>query len=101
MQDIKVVNMDTIRHLIDECRGIYIPQAFYEGFDFGTWNLNINDYKELRDPTIDDYWDTWDDLIEHAEYHDDDGYIWTLHQDGGLYAIRNDHQWEQECLAEE
>lgn len=85
---------DSIQLLLDDARGIYIPQAFYEGFDFGTWNLKLGDYSELRDPDLDGYWDAWDDLLREAEYHDDNGHIWRLHQDGSLFAVRDDHDME-------
>jgi hypothetical protein len=88
--------LSTCEILLDEARGIYIPQAFYENFDFSIWNLKIEDYSELRDPDLDGYWEAWDELLRNAEYHDDNGYVWRLRQDGSLFALRNDHNYEEE-----
>ncbi len=92
----------TIELLLDDARGIYIPQAFYKGFDFDTWGLKLDDYKELSSPDNEGYWDAWDDLIRDAAFHDkattddDEDHIWHLYQDGCLFAVRNDHDWGNE-----
>ena len=88
--------MDTITLLLEESRGVYIPQSFYERFDFGSWNLNISDYSELSMPENAHYWDAWDDLLREAVLTDADGHRWTLYQDGDLFAVRDDHQWDEE-----
>jgi hypothetical protein len=85
--------------LLDESRGIYIPKAFYDGFDFATWGLNISKYRDLSDPANDVYWDAWHDLLCTAEYHAAPtpgkaiGHVWTLYQDGSLFAVRDDYLW--------
>lgn len=89
----------TIEILLDDARGIYIPQAFYEGFDFAAWGLNVSDYAELSSPDNEGYWDAWDDLLRKAEHHvapevgKSIGHVWRLHQDGCLFATRDDHDW--------
>ena len=87
-------NLSTIELLLDEARGIYIPQAFYEGFDFGAWNLKLDDYSGLRDPYLDGYWEVWEDLMNNAKYYDDNGHVWHLYQDGSLFMVRDDHDME-------
>lgn len=88
----------TIELLLDDARGIYIPQAFYEGFDFGEWGLNVSDYTELSSPDNEGYWDAWDELLQNAEHHvkptenEEFGHTWRLEQDGCLFAVRDDHE---------
>ena len=73
--------------LIDGNRGIYIPNSFYKNFDFGAWNLNKEDYKELENIEDLNYWEAWDDLIERAYHVDDDGKTWHLYQDDSLFGV--------------
>lgn len=79
--------------LLGEYRGIYIPQAFYEGFDFKTWTgLNISEYPELSTPENAGYWDAWSEVLDRAklmEEYDGTGWIveWFLYQDGDLWAV--------------
>jgi hypothetical protein len=86
--------MDTIICLIDGAAGIYVPRNFYERFDLDSWNLDTADLKDLSNPYNDLYWDAWDDVLRNAEFHDDNGHIWRLYQDGDLFAVRDDHNWE-------
>lgn len=86
--------MNTITLLIDDAAGIYIPRNFYENFDFSTWNLKLEDYADLANPENEHYWDAWDDLLDNASYSDKEGHTWTLYQDGDLFAVRDDHDWE-------
>ena len=94
--------MSTIVLLLDDARGIYIPQAFYEGFDFKSWGLNVLHFTALSSPDNETYWDAWEDLLRHAEYHEAPkpgesiGHVWRLHQDGCLFAVRDDHVWDEE-----
>lgn len=83
--------MDTIKLLIDEAAGIYIPRNFYENFDISTWRLSEKDFRDLSHPDNEHYWDAWDDVMCQAKYLDDDGHTWTLYQDGSLFAVRDDH----------
>ncbi len=76
-----------VKLLIDESSGIYIPQNFYENFDFQTWNIEKSDYTELSDTENQAYWDSWTELCDKAYYIDDKGLKWTLYQNGCLFAI--------------
>lgn len=88
--------MDTIKLLIDEAAGIYIPRNFYEHFDMSTWGLNVNYFLDLSHPDSDFYWESWDEALNQAKYLDDEGHTWTLYQDGSLFAVRDDHNWDTE-----
>jgi len=56
--------------LIDANRGIYVPQTFYERYDFKEFGLNKEDYTELSDPENEGYWDAWNDVVDTAETKD-------------------------------
>jgi len=86
--------MDTIKLLIDEQAGIYIPRNFYKYFAFDAWNLAPQDYSDLSSPDNAEYWNAWDDLLARAEYCDEEGHVWRLYQDGDLFAVRDDHDFE-------
>ena len=92
---------ETISLLLDDARGIYIPQAFYNHFDFLSWGLKSDDYMELSDPNNENYWEVWDTLLREAEYHEAPkqgeaiGHVWHLEQDGSLFAIRDDHESDE------
>lgn len=88
--------MDTITLFIDEVAGIYIPRNFYENFEFSAWGLNVSDYADLSMPENEHYWEAWDDLLRDAKHTDSDGHEWSLYQDGSLFAVRDDHTWDEE-----
>lgn len=86
--------MDTIKCIIDSSRGIYIPQAFAEQFE-GWHGIDPDDLAILLEgPDHPDYWEAWDAVLSSASYADDDGHTWTLYQDGDLFAVRDDHEFE-------
>lgn len=72
--------------LIDEAKGIHIPQHFYENFDLASWGLNSADYTELSDPYHENYWDAWDEVLRNAKFVDPEGKAWYLEQDGDLWS---------------
>jgi hypothetical protein len=89
-------NNETIILLIDEVAGIYIPRNFYQHFDFSHWGLNRAEYSDLSSPENEHYWDAWDEVLRDAEHHDEGGHVWSLYQDGSLFAVRTDHVFEGE-----
>jgi len=87
--------MKRIELLLDSNRGIYIPRDFT---DMINW-IYPADYKDtLSSPDNDNYWDSWDRVLLTAYYIDSSGFTWILHQDGDLWAIREDllHDTESE-----
>lgn len=88
--------MDTIKLLIDEAAGIYIPKNFYTNFNFRLWGLSKEAFRDLSNTENQLYWDAWDEALAQAKYLDDDGHTWTLYQDGSLFAVRDDHSWDVE-----
>lgn len=86
--------MDTIKLLIDEAAGIYIPQKFYTNFNCRLWGLSKEAFRDLLDSESTLYWDAWDEVLDQAKYVDEEGHTWTLHQDGSLFAVRDDHNFD-------
>lgn len=61
----------------------------------GWHGIDPEDLAILRQgPDHADYWEAWDDVLSSASYTDDDGHTWTLYQDGDLFAVRDDHEFE-------
>lgn len=84
----------TIECIVDGAHGIYVPQAFAEQ-SIGWHGIDPEDLAILRaGPDHADYWEAWDVVLATAFYKDSDGCVWMLFQDGDLFAIRDDHEFE-------
>ena len=89
--------MSGIQLLLSDSRGIYIPQNFYQDFlNFKTWGLLKSDFKALRNPENESYWDNWELVLNNAKHTDKQGNVWTLWQDGDLWAICPDLMTDEE-----
>lgn len=89
------MNLDKYKVVIlaDSARGIYIPQHFAEACDRERWQYDAEAEKVLlAGPEHPYYWDTWESVLEFAEFRDEDGEVWTLYQDGDLFAIAALHE---------
>ena len=88
---------DTKVLLVDSAAGIYVPQRFVSNYEADKWSIEEDDAAILEaGPDYEEYWDVWDDVLSNARHTDDDGHEWTLHQDEDLWAIREDHEWEED-----
>lgn len=93
--------MDTIEILLDEARGVYIPQAFIEIYDPDAWHVPKDRIEILSaGPEHDYYWEAWDEVLRDAYYiADGKGDLkagrWTLDQDGSLFARHETHEDEE------
>ena len=79
--------------LVDGWHGQYVMETFIRNYNMSVWHCE--DYaKEYLN--ADDEIRSWlyDDIINTAYYRDADGFRWYLHQDGDLFAYREDHEWE-------
>lgn len=88
--------MSGLTLLIDGHHGVYVPQVFAEQFDLNEWRINLPDQLELQDIDNLYYWDTWNDVLTNAKYIDKDGHVWTLWQDGDLWAVCEELLTEEE-----
>ena len=96
-----------IQWLIDSAHGVYIPQIFATTFPTNDWGITEAQAEVLRQgPNYADagysddpqevyaeqcwselYWDTWDAVLNNAEWRDGEGNVWRLYQDDGdLFA---------------
>lgn len=84
---------DNIKLLLSDNRGVYIPQHFAQNFDVTKWGYT-EDHTDiqtlLEGPDAEWYWEAWDNVLQNAELTDTSGKVWTLHQDGDLWAIAFD-----------
>lgn len=80
---------ESISLLVSDREGIYVPMAFVERYDTDLWsNIDPADVNIiLEGPDAEGYWDAWDSVLQNAEYHDDNGHVFRLHQDGDLWAV--------------
>lgn len=72
--------------LLSDSRGVYIPNGFYNEFNFTQWHLNRDDCQDLNDFDSEYYWDIWQELLDNA-YCILNNEKWILYQDGDLFAI--------------
>lgn len=76
--------------LLDDNRGIYIPQNFAQEFRMRDWGVSREQERILLDgPDNEAYWDVWNEVLMDAETRHQ-GHKWTLHQDGALWMVRDD-----------
>lgn len=85
--------------IIDGNQGIYIPQEFVTRYR----DSIIEPNKELQEamddveegPDNEWYWESWNDIIEHAVLLGTDGKKYTLYQDDSLYLVGEDEVWDE------
>ena len=91
--------MESIILFSDSARGVYIPQHFAEsvvrdcvrGIDLADLDI-LADSESIERA---DYWDIWAHVLDNVELHLD-GVVYTLHQDGDLWALAVDHMTSEE-----
>jgi len=88
--------MNGIRLLLSDSRGVYIPRAFVECFDLNQWNIDSKYTERLSSPDNEWYWDNWDVVLNNAKHIDNGGNVWTLWQDGDLWAICHELMTDEE-----
>ena len=88
--------MNGIQLLLSDSRGVYIPRDFIECFDIDKWNIDSKYMGRLSSPDDELYWDNWDVVLNNAKHTDKQGNVWTLWQDGDLWAICHDLMTEEE-----
>jgi hypothetical protein len=93
--------MDKIYCIVDGAAGIYVPQEFAESTDPRVWHVDPADHAVLaKGPPFgaadasEDYWDVWESILDSA-YMSDGRHKWMLYQDGDLFAVRDDFEWEE------
>lgn len=76
--------------LLCDCHhGIYIPQIMARRlYDAGWTGFDLEKVAELEAGLYENewYWDQWNDVLNSAQFMDEKGVVWYLHQDGDLFA---------------
>lgn len=80
--------MRNLELLLNDNRGVYIPQHFVEEFDLDKFEgIDPEDVETLKKgPEEEWYWEAWENVLNNATYTES-GKTWTLHQDGDLWLV--------------
>lgn len=75
--------------LCDSHHGIYIPSIMIQRLvDNGWKNIPDNAVEVLSSPDNEFYWETWEEILQNAEWHDNStDQVFKLHHDGDLFAV--------------
>ena len=83
MKQLQAINL-----LLSDCRGVKIPQDFYNNFDLEKWHIKKSYFlNSLNEVHSENYWSAWEEVLNNAYYLDDDGNKFVLYQDGDLFGI--------------
>lgn len=87
--------------VVDSKQGIYIPFCFADSIkhNLKKWKVYSDDIAALLEgPEHCQYWEVWDDVLNHAVFTDMFDCKWSLYQDeqGDLWLVRDDHDWYAE-----
>ena len=83
MKQLQAINL-----LLSNCRGVKIPQDFYNNFDLEKWHIKKSYFlNNLNKVHSENYWRAWEEVLNNAYYLDDDGNKFVLYQDGDLFGI--------------
>jgi len=89
-KEIEASRAGNIQLLADSARGIYIPQHFANTCA-GWYGIADDDRAILQaGPDHSAYWDAWDIVLNNARFRLADGRVFSLHQDGDLWAVSYD-----------
>ena len=87
--------METWNLLIDSNRGVFVAQSFAANYNYLDHNIKADDLAILLEgPENEDYWETWEDVLNYCELTDQDGNKFTLHHDSDLWAVPVGFDWE-------
>ena len=93
-----MITSDTIKLAVDGSWGIYAPARFFKLHPQFLEHLNEDEQAIMSDPANDGYDDIWDEFVRDFEvklHTDSDDHRWNLYQDGDIFFVRNDHQWDK------
>lgn len=80
---------------LSDARGIYIPRDFAECvYRDKVTGVTDEDYAILANPEHEWYWEAWTEVLDNARITDTDGTVYTLYQDGDLWLVPEDMEWD-------
>ena len=83
MKQLQAINL-----LLSDCRGVKIPQDFYNNFNLEKWHIKKSYFlNNLNNYSSENYWNAWEEVLNGAYYLDDNGNKFVLYQDGDLFGI--------------
>lgn len=98
--------MQATIHILSDARGIYIPRDFLTDSHGAVarehceaWGLTSDNeswWVDATDPDSECYWDAWDWVLDHARFTTQDGDVYHLHQDGGLWGLCHARMTDEE-----
>jgi hypothetical protein len=87
------------RLVVSDANGVYIPQIYVEGMteaDAEQLNVRYEDVVTCQEgPDNEWYWEAWQNILDKAEFTDEQGVSWYLHQDGDLWECPDGYVWDQ------
>lgn len=92
------MSMGNVKLLCDSHHGVYLPHVWVKNTE-NIWNIKQEDWDYLSDASnVEDehYRDTWHDILSDAVYTDSNGVVWTLYQDGDLFAVAYNEMTEED-----
>lgn len=98
--------LNAVTLILSDARGIYIPRDFVTN-DYNeiahdhcaAWGLteaNQAYWADAADPDNEWYWEAWDWILNNAQFTDEDGNVYRLHQDGDLWGICAERMTDEE-----
>lgn len=89
---------------LNDARGVYIPRDFANGFTDRdeiaakhVSGVSDEDWSILEaGPDHEQYWETWEGVLDGAKVTDENGVVFTLHQDGDLWLVPVGMEWSEE-----
>ena len=80
--------LQSINLLLSDCRGINIPNDFYNNFDLEKWHIKKSYFlNNLNNCYSENYWSAWEEVLNNAYYLDGKGNKFVLYQNGDLFGI--------------
>lgn len=98
--------MQAIILILSDSRGTYIPRDFVcdDYNEVATehckaWGLNDSNkdhWIDAADPDSEYYWEAWEWILNNARFTNENGDVYTLHQDGDLWGLCIERMSEEE-----
>ena len=91
--------LDAVILMVSDHHGQYVPQQFLRYIEgvAGWKNIKDEDRSILETgPEHEQYWDAWDKVLDQAQFLADNGDVYTLWQDGDLWAYCFERMTDEE-----
>lgn len=81
---------DNLACLCSDINGCNIPKIMTPRLIEAGWTKIDSNCAQILECGPDNalYWEAWSEVVDQAEYTDEQGEVWRLHQDGDLWAYK-------------